>query len=95
MTQSWLQRRWLDIRAKGRLNFVLLRGLLLQGGLMTLAVYAMLLVSARRQGLQLHAAWPLVPVFCLLAGAFWGLVSWHWNEYLFHKLGFNKSNPSQ
>ena len=95
MKQSWLQRRWPDIRAKGRLNFVLTRGLLLWGGLMTLAVYAMLVVSARRQGLHLDMVWPLVPVFCLPAGAFWGLLSWHWNEYLFRKFGFDKGNPFQ
>ncbi len=93
MKHSWLQRRWPDIRTKGRLNFVLVRGMLAWGGLMTLAMYAMLWLAARRQGLQLHSAWPLVPAFCVPAGAVWGLLTWHWNEYLFHRLGFDRNNP--
>jgi len=23
----------------------------------------------------------------------WGFISWHWNEYLFHKLGFDRDKP--
>jgi hypothetical protein len=95
MKQSWLQRRWPAIRAQGLLRFVLLRGVLMWGGLMTLAVYAMLLLTARRQGLQLDAAWPLVPLFCIPAGVFWSLLGWYWNDYLFRKLGFDKSDPHQ
>jgi len=95
MMQSWLERRWPEIRAKGQLHFVLVRGLIVWGGLMTLAMYAMLLVAERRQGLELRSAWPLVPVFCLPAGAFWALIAWHWNEYLYRKLGFDKDNRKQ
>jgi hypothetical protein len=95
MNQSWLQRRWPAIRARGRWHFVLVRGLLVWGGAMTLVVYAMLTMAARRQDLQLHAVWPLVPLFCLPAGAFWALISWHWNDYLYRKLGFDKSNRPQ
>ena len=95
MMQSWLERRWPDIRAKGQLHFVLVRGLIVWGGLMTLAMYAMLLVAERRQGLELRSAWPLVPVLCLPAGAFWALIGWHWNEYLYRKLGFDKDNRKQ
>ena len=95
MKQSWLQRRWPAVRARGRFHFVLVRGMLLWGGLMTLAVYAMLLASARTQGLQLRVVWPLVPLFCLPAGAFWGLLSWYWNDYLYRKLGFDKSNQTR
>jgi hypothetical protein len=73
----------------------MVRGLLVWGGLMTLAMYAMLLVAERRHGLHLDSAWPLVPVFCLPAGAFWALISWHWNEYLFRKLGFDKGSPKR
>ena len=32
MKQSWLQRRWPELRAKGRTRFVLVYGLLLCGG---------------------------------------------------------------
>ncbi|MEO6264554.1 MAG: hypothetical protein ABIO58_06320 [Luteimonas sp.] len=94
-TGSWLQRRWPAIRARGRLRFVLVRGLLLWGGLMTVAVYAMLLFSEHAHGVQLHGIWLLVPALCLPAGALWGLLAWHWNEVIFRKLGFDKSNPSQ
>ena len=92
MRQSWLQRRWPALRAKGRLYFVLAYGLLLWGGAMTLVVGAMLLAASRQQPLNLRAVLPLVPLLCLPAGAIWGLVSWHWNEYLFHKLGFDRNN---
>lgn len=73
--------------------FVLVYGLLLWGGAMTLVVGAMLLAASRQQPLHLRAVLPLVPLLCLPAGGIWGLVSWHWNEYLFHKLGFDKNNP--
>ncbi len=89
MKQSWLQRRWPAIRAKGRAHFVLMRGVLLWGGLMTMAVYVMLLASSRTQVLHLGAVFPLVPLLCLPAGAVWGLLSWHWNDSLYKKLGFH------
>ena len=90
MRQSWLQRRWPALRAKGRTRFVLVYGLMLCGGMMTVGIAAMLVAASRRQPLQLDAVLPLVPLLCLPAGLLWGLVSWHWNEYLFHKLGFDK-----
>jgi hypothetical protein len=95
MRQSWLQRRWPSIRAKGRLHFVVAYGLLLVGGLMTVGITLMLLAASRRQPLHLGAVLPLVPLLCLPAGVLWGIVSWHWNEYLFHKLGFDRDAPSK
>jgi hypothetical protein len=95
MSQIWLQRRWPAIRAKGLVHYLLVRGLLLWGGGMTLAMVAMLLLAARRQDLRLEAVWPLVPLFCLPAGAFWALISWHWNDYLYRKFGFDKGNHTQ
>ncbi|MCA1713606.1 MAG: hypothetical protein LC715_00235 [Gammaproteobacteria bacterium] len=92
---SWLERRWPAIRARGRLHFVLTRGLLLWGGLMTAAVSAMLLYTERAQGMQLRGIWPLVPALCLPAGALWGLLAWHWNEALFRRFRFDKDDPSQ
>jgi hypothetical protein len=89
MKQSWLQRRWPAIRAKGRAHFVLVRGVLLWGGLMTTAVYVMLLASSSTRILHFGAVFPLVPLLCLPAGAFWGLLSWHWNDYLYKRLGFH------
>lgn len=94
-TKSWIQRRWPAIRARGRLHFVLTRGLLLWGGLMTIAMYVLLLYSERAQGMQLRGIWPLVPALCLPAGALWGLLAWHWNEAIFRKLGFDKDQPPQ
>ncbi len=93
-TESWLQRRWPAIRARGRLRFVLVRGLLAWGGLMTVAMYAMLLYSQHARGLQLRGIWPLVPALCFPAGALWGLLAWHWNEAIFRRLGFDKGGPS-
>ena len=93
MKQSWLQRRWPSIRAKGRLHFVVAYGLLLVGGLMTLGIALMLFAASRRQPLHLGAVLPLVPLLCLPAGVLWGVVGWHWNEYLYRKLGFDR-DPS-
>ena len=90
--KSWLQTRWPAIRAKGRLRFVLVRGGLVFGAGMTALVYAMLLLAERRQGLRLGAVAPLVPALCIPAGLLWGLVTWHWNEFLYRKLGFHEND---
>jgi hypothetical protein len=95
VNQSWLQRRWPAIRARGFWRYVLVRGVLAWGGGMSLVIAAMLAISARRQELHLQSIWPLVPLFCLPAGAFWALISWHWNDYLYRKLGFDKSDHTQ
>ena len=89
MRQSWLQRRWPAIRAQGRMRFVLVRGGLVFGGLMTFVIYAMLHLASRRQPLHLDAVAPLVPALCIPAGLLWGIVTWHWNEFLYRKLGFD------
>jgi hypothetical protein len=91
MRQSWLQRRWPSIRAKGRMHFVVRYGLLLCGGLMSIGIALLLVLASRRQPLHLQAVLPLVPVLCLPAGVVWGLLSWHWNEYLFRTLGFDRN----
>ena len=72
------------------MRFVLVRGGLVFGGLMTFAMYAMLFFASRRQPLHLHAVVPLVPALCIPAGLLWGLVTWHWNEFLYRKLGFQE-----
>jgi hypothetical protein len=90
--KSWLQTRWPAIRAQGRLRFVVVRGGVVFGGGMTLVVYAMLLLAERRQGLHLGLVAPLVPALCIPAGLLWGLVTWHWNEFLYRKLGFDEND---
>lgn len=90
--KSWLERRWPAIRAQGKARFVLVRGGLVFGGAMTLGVYALLWMAARRQSLQLHSVIPLVPALCVPAGLLWGLITWHWNQFLYRKLGFDKSD---
>jgi hypothetical protein len=95
MKQSWLQRRWPTVRAQGLLRFLLMRGMLRWGGLMSATVYVMLLIAQRRQGIQLDGVWPLVPLYCVPAGVLWALVSWHWNNYLYRKLGFGPSNTPE
>jgi hypothetical protein len=95
--KSWLERRWPEIRAQGKARFVMVRGGLFFGGLMTLGVYALMYFAARRQALQLQSVVPLVPALCIPAGLVWGLLIWHWNEFLYRKLGFDKrtSNKSR
>ena len=76
-------------------RFVLVRGVL-WGLAMCAVVFALLLLaSSRDTALQLHAALPLVPVFCIPAALFWALLGWYWNDYLFRKLGFDKDPPRQ
>jgi hypothetical protein len=95
MRQSWLQRRWPVLRARGRVHFVLVYGLLLVGGLMSVGIALLLLLAARQQPLHLGAVLPLVPLLCLPAGVLWGVLAWHWNEYLFRKLGFDRDISSR
>ena len=52
------------------------------------------LTPAEWQALALSARVALCStLLCLPAGVLWGFISWHWNEYLFHKLGFDRDNP--
>ena len=90
--KSWLQRRWPAIRAQGIARFVLVRGGLAIGGGMTLLVYALLLLAERRQGLRLGEVAPLVPALCIPSGLLWALVIWHWNQFLYRKLGFDEND---
>ena len=92
--KSWLQRRWPAIRRQGLLRWLLVRGGLVFGGGMSVLVYALLLLAERRQGLHLGAVAPLVPALCIPAGLLWALVMWHWNEFLYRKLGFDETDKT-
>ena len=73
-------------------RWVLLRGGVITGGGMSLAVYGLLLLARYRHGIRIDTIAPLVPVLCMPAGMLWGLLTWHWNSFLYRKLGFKEND---
>lgn len=95
-TNSWLAKGWPAIRAKGMAHFVLVRGLLLWGGLMFALSIAMTWIRFGPQhpsfGLLLVVAAGLSAV----GGLSWGLLTWLINERIFRNLNpaSNSDRPS-
>ncbi|RZA18805.1 MAG: hypothetical protein EOP93_10310 [Lysobacteraceae bacterium] len=85
-TERWVASKWPAIRARGMWRFVLVRGVAFWGGLMFLAMAAMM---AYRFGVA-HARFPLllgiaVPL-CAIGGLCWGLLTWFFNERILRAL---------
>ncbi len=84
--ERWLREHWPAIRAAGLLRFVLVRGLLTWGGMMSAAVAIML---SLRLGVE-HPRLPLLLVIaiplCAIGGMLWSAVGWWINERLFRSL---------
>ncbi len=84
--QRWLLERWPAIRARGATRFVLVRGVLMWGGIM--AAFLAVMVSMQL-GLQ-HPRLPLLLALslplCAIGGAVWGALTWWINERIYRSL---------
>ena len=85
-TTAWLQKRWPAIHARGAARFILLRGVLLWGGVMFIVMSAF---SAFKLGVH-HPRLPLMiavaALLCAVGGLVWGVLTWTINERLFRTL---------
>ena len=90
--ERWVAVRWPAIRARGMWHFVLLKGVGFWGGLMlafmAIAMTLQLGPSHPRLPLVLAIAVPL----CAIGGLIWGLLTWTFNERIFHALQQQKKN---
>ena len=84
--ERWVAAKWPAIRARGLRHFVLVRGVLLWGGLMFLA---MLVLTGLRLGFD-HPRYPLMAAvavaLCTIGGVAWALLTWYFNERIFRAL---------
>ncbi|QNP40486.1 hypothetical protein [Lysobacter solisilvae (ex Woo and Kim 2020)] len=87
--QRQLLERWPAIRARGAARFVLVRGVLMWGGLMTafLAVMVSLQLGLHHPRLPLLLA--IAVPLCAIGGAVWGALTWWINERIFRSLTSN------
>ncbi|HSD18192.1 MAG TPA: hypothetical protein VLC71_13155 [Thermomonas sp.] len=84
--ERWVAQKWPAIRARGQWHFVLVKGVAFWGGLMFLAMAALM---AHRFGIH-HPRFPLLMAvalpLCALGGLCWGLLTWFFNERVFRAL---------
>lgn len=85
-----IARRWPAVRARGMAHFVLMRGLLLWGGLMFAFFTVMTWVKFGPQ----HPRFVLLLVvsagLCAIGGLVWGLLTWAISERIYRSLPSSK-----
>ncbi len=84
--QRWVRERWPAIRAQGFARFLLLKGLLLWGGILFVVMVAM---TTFQLGID-HPRLPLVigiaALLCAIGGLVWASLTWWINERIFRSL---------
>jgi hypothetical protein len=78
--------KWEQTRAKGMWRFVLLYGVLIWGGSMSIATSLIALILNGRDNLMIR-----VPIF-LISGFFFGLGCWFYAEFMYRKDPDNASS---
>ena len=91
-TERWIGRRWPTIRAKGMAHFVLVRGLLLWGGLMFALSVAMTWVKFGPQHPRFGLLLGVAAGLCLVGGLLWGLLTWTINERIFRNINPHRNS---
>ena len=100
MAGSWTwseknQKRWSATRAKGKWHFVLVKGVLIWGGLMFLfmAVFPVYLGFPHKVGTLAPWYWIWQPLLWAGAGFGWSLWVWHSSESKYIAYESKTSNP--
>ncbi|MDQ3038552.1 MAG: hypothetical protein M3Q51_04190 [Pseudomonadota bacterium] len=85
-SKSGLAKRWPATRAKGMAHFVLVRGMLLWGGLMFALSIVMTLVRFGPQHPRVGLLLGVAAGLSAIGGLSWGLLTWIINERIFRDL---------
>ena len=84
--ERFVATKWPAIRARGFTHFLLVKGVLLWGGLMFLA---MLVITGLQLGFD-HPRYPLLVgialLLCAFGGAVWAALTWYLNERIHRAL---------
>ena len=84
--ERFVATKWPAIRARGFTHFLLIKGVLLWGGLMFLA---MLVITGLQLGFD-HPRYPLLVgialLLCAFGGAVWAALTWYLNERIHRAL---------
>ena len=85
-TPRRVRERWPAIRARGFARFLLVKGVLLWGGLMFVFITAMTVFRLGTAHPHLPLLIGLAALLCAIGGAVWAALSWWLNERLFRSL---------
>ncbi|MEO5963406.1 MAG: hypothetical protein ABIO75_05400 [Thermomonas sp.] len=91
-TISRIAKRWPAIRAKGMARFVLVRGLLVWGGLMFVLSVAMTWVRFGPQHPRFGLLLGVAAGLCAVGGLVWGLLTWTISERIFRNINPNRDS---
>ena len=90
LTRRWLQKRWPVIREKGMAHFILVRGLLVWGGLLFALSVALTWVKFGPQHPRFVLLLCVAALLCAVGGLVWGGLTWAINERIFRNLDSNR-----
>ena len=82
----WIRERWPAIRARGFARFVLVRGALIWGGIMAVAMAVMVTLRLGTDHPRLPLLLGIAVPLCAAGGLLWGALTWWVNERLFRSL---------
>jgi hypothetical protein len=83
-----LLKRWEIMRAKGEIRFIVVRGVLVYGGMMF--IFALLFDLYEGQALTLHSTLRNAYIWAV-AGSIFGFIQWHILERKYKKFAASKS----
>ena len=84
--QRWVLERWPAIRARGFARFLLIKGLLVWGGIMFLVMGALTTYRLGTDNPRLPLVIGLAALLCAIGGAVWAALTWWINERIFRSL---------
>ena len=85
-TGQWLRQHWPAIRNRGIARFVLVRGALMWGGILLVAMAAMVTLTLGMDHPRLPLLLVIAVPMCATGGLLWGALTWWVNERLFRSL---------
>lgn len=89
--QRWVRERWPAIRARGFTRFLLLKGLLLWGGILFAAMTALMIFQLGIDHPRLPLVIGMAALLCAIGGLVWASLTWWINERIFRSLTGDKT----